>query len=153
MLVLPLGLDRFTFEAPTLIELHQATVHFPIALLLTSVGCEIGGALFKKAESLRATAFWSHILGTISAAIAVALGWFGNPVRGKNDEFAQMVNVHQWWGIAALSIFMFLAIWRLRRVKNRDLPGKFERACYGALSLLGVFVIAMTGWLGGHLGA
>jgi uncharacterized membrane protein len=147
--MLPLGLDRFTFEKPSLIELHMASAHFPIALLLTSVACEAIGAVWKKAAGLRTTAFWTHILGTISATLTVALGWFGNPTRGQHNEFAQQVTVHQWWGIAALVIFALLALWRIKRGAKRT-PA--ETLAYALISLLGVAVVSITGYLGAHLG-
>lgn len=147
--MLPFGLERFTFEKPSLIELHMASAHFPIALLLTSVVCEAIGAVWKKASGLRTTAFWTHILGTISAAATVALGWFGNPTRGKNNEFAQMVTVHQWWGIAALAIFALLAVWRLKRGPKCS---RVETTAYALVSLLGVALVSITGYLGSLLG-
>lgn len=148
---LPLGLDRFVFQAPTLIEWHQASVHFPIALLLTSLFCDGAGAFLKVrgARSLRATAIWTQLLGTLGAIVSTALGWFGNPVRGKTGEFAQMVTVHQWWGIATLVIFLLLGTWRLAR---RGYQGKIERAGYALTSVLGAGVLGITGWLGGQLG-
>lgn len=153
---LPFGLDRFPFEAPNLIELHQASVHFPIALLLTSLFCDGVGAIWKaggksgdKAGSWRVTARRTQILGTISAAFSVILGWFGNPVRGKGGEYAAQVTVHQWWGIASLSVFVLLALWRFSR---RGLGVKSGRFGYAALSIAGALVIAITGWLGGQLG-
>jgi uncharacterized membrane protein len=149
MSALPFGLDRFTFEMPSLIEMHQASVHFPIALLLTSVFCEAVAGVWKKAAGLRTTAFWTHILGTISAFVSVGLGWFGNPVRGQDGAFAQMVTVHQWWGIASLAVFAALAIWRLARRKKR---GQLETASYALISVLGVAIISITGYLGAHLG-
>jgi uncharacterized membrane protein len=147
--MLPFGLERFTFEKPSLIDLHMASAHFPIALFLTSVACEAIGALWKKAAGFRTTAFWTHILGTLSAIVTVALGWFGNPTRGKNTEFAQQVTVHQWWGIAALAIFALLAIWRLKRGSKRS---PLEMVAYALISLLGVIVISITGYLGAHFG-
>ncbi len=145
---LPFGLARFTVEAPSLIELHQASVHFPIALLLTSLFCDGIGALWKS-DSWRVTARRTQILGTLSAAVSVILGWFGNPVRGKSGEYAAQVTVHQWWGVAALSVFVLLALWRFSR---RGLSVKGGRFGYAALSILGAMVIAITGWLGGQLG-
>ncbi|RYG71137.1 DUF2231 domain-containing protein [bacterium] len=149
MFALPLGLDRFTFELPTLIELHQASVHFPIGLLLTSVFCDAVGGIWKKAAGFRTTAYWTHMLGTVAAAVSVGLGWFGNPVRGQEGKFAQMVAVHQWWGIASLVVFALLAWWRLARREKR---GSAESVSYAALSLLGVAIISITGYLGAHLG-
>lgn len=147
--MLPLGLDRFSFEKPSLIEIHMASAHFPIALLLTSVLCEAIGSLSKKAAGFRTTAFWTHMLGTLSAAVTVALGWFGNPTRGKHTEFAQQVTVHQWWGISALTIFALLAIWRLKRGSRRT---PLETGAYALVSLVGVIVISVTGYLGAHFG-
>ena len=146
---LPLGLDRFTFEMPDMITLHQASVHFPIGLLLTSVFCEVVGAIWKKASGFRTTGFWTLMLGTISAAISTLLGWFGNPWRFKHNAMAQSIEVHKWWGVAALAIFVVLSLWRLARPQKR---GRFEAAIYAVLMLAGVVVISLTGYMGGHAG-
>lgn len=131
----------------SLLELHQASAHFPIALLLSSVLFDCLGALFKK-DSLRQSAFAMHIFGTLTAILTVALGWLGNPYVGAG-EAAQRANVHRWWGVATLVVFAVLAVWRLARRNNL---AKRERVVYGALALLGTVVVLVTGYLGANIG-
>jgi uncharacterized membrane protein len=142
-----LGLDRFAWGAPELIQLHAAAAHFPIALFLTSVACEALGLVFKK-QSLREGAFWMHLFATLGAGVTVALGWFGNPWRFKHNEMAQTVQVHQWWGIASLSCMVLLLAWRLAR---RNRLGRFEFVAYGLATLLVMSLVAVTGYMGGHM--
>jgi uncharacterized membrane protein len=131
----------------SLIELHQASAHFPIALLLSSVLFDFLGAIFKK-ETLRQSAFAMHLFGTLTAVLTVALGWFGNPYSGAGAA-AQRANIHRWWGVATLVVFALLALWRLAR--RNDLA-KRERLVYGSLALLGVAVVLVTGYLGARIG-
>jgi len=127
--------------------LHAAAAHFPIALFLTSVACELLGLVLRK-QSLRDGGFWMHVFATMGAAVTVAFGWFGNPWRFKHNEMAQIVRVHQWWGVATLSCMLLLLVWRLSR-RNRF--GKWEFAVYGAATLAVMGLVAITGYMGGHL--
>lgn len=145
-----LGLDRFEWAAPQLIELHAAAAHFPIALLLTSVAFEVLGLLRRKA-SLRDAAFYTHLAGVAGAAVTVALGWFGNPWRFKHNEIAQNVNVHKWWGVAVLMTFTLLAFWRgWQRLRGGEMS-RSTRVVFALITLLGVAVVSITGYLGGQL--
>ena len=138
---LPLHWPHFS-----LIELHQASAHFPIALLFSSVLFDFAGAIFKK-ESLRQSGFAMQIFGTLTAICTVALGWFGNPFHGSG-EVAQRANVHRWWGVATLATFALLSAWRLAR--RNDLS-KRERFAYGALAILGAVIVLVTGYLGANV--
>lgn len=148
-----LGLDRFEWGVPELIQLHAAAAHFPIALFLTSVACEALGLAFQKGslkhQALRTSALWMHVFATLGAGVTVALGWFGNPWRFKHNDMAQTVRVHQWWGVATLSFMVLLLCWRLSR---RDKLGRWEAAVYGLATLFVMSLVAITGYMGGHMG-
>ena len=131
----------------SLIELHQASAHFPVALLLSSVLFDFLGAVLKK-DALRQSGFAMHIFGTLTAILTVGLGWFGNPYVGVGAA-AQRANVHRWWGVATLVIFALLALWRLAKSDNL---AKRERMIYSALAVFGALVVLITGYLGANIG-
>lgn len=148
MLALPFGLDQFTFEAPTLIEFHQASTHFPIGLLISALFFDVLGAIFKK-NSLQTTSFWVQMLGTLALFVTLAAGYFGNPFAGKANSMGQMADVHAHFAYWTSGIFGILAIWRLKRAQNWK---NLERNGFCALFLLAVALISLTGYLGAHMG-
>lgn len=142
----------------SLTDLHRASSHFPIGLLMASALFDFLSLALRR-EDFRVTAFWTHLLGVAGAVAAVALGvianpfrddtgWFGSPFRPYDNELAAKVVVHQWAGIAALVVFGLLALWRVLR---RDRIGKRERLAFALATAVGVVVVGATGYLGGHL--
>lgn len=142
----------------SLTDLHRASSHFPIGLLMASALFDFLSLALRR-EDFRVTAFWTHLLGVAGAVAAVALGvianpfrddtgWFGSPFRPYDNELAAKVVVHQWAGIAALVVFGLLALWRVLR---RDRIGKRERLAFALATAVGVLVVGATGYLGGHL--
>jgi uncharacterized membrane protein len=98
----------------SLIEMHMAAAHFPIALMISSVVFDGAGLIFRKAQ-LRDTAFWVHLLAALACVGTVALGLLGNPFRGTAEPLATHVLRHEILGITTMAICIALAIWRVRR--------------------------------------
>ena len=128
-------------------QLHAASAHFPIALLLTSAAFEVA-ALVLRRDDLRSAAFWTLLAGSLGAAATVVLGYLGNPFAGDTGEIAQKVELHQRVGIATVVVFGLLAVWRVAR--NNRLT-RAESVLYALLTLGGVCAVSVTGYLGGHL--
>ena len=131
----------------TMTDLHRASAHFPIGLLLSSVFFDVLGIMMRRPD-LRAAGFWTHLLGFLGAVTTVLVGLLGNPFAGETNDIAAKVLVHQRIGIATLVVFGLLALWRLLR---RNQFGKWEGAVYLAASVAGVALVGATGYLGGHL--
>src|SRR4051794_31917572 len=98
----------------SLIELHMAAAHFPIALMISSVFFDAAGLALRR-ESLREAAFWVNILGAVACVATVTLGLLGNPFSGISGPLGDRVLRHQLMGIATMVICIALAIWRVRR--------------------------------------
>lgn len=128
-------------------QLHAASAHFPIGLLISSAFFELAGVIFRR-EDLKASAFWTHLLGTLGAAGTVVVGFLGNPFAGDTGEMAAKVVLHQRVGVATVIVFGLLALWRVLR-QNRF--SRVERVFYALATLLGVCVVSATGYLGGHM--
>ena len=142
----------------SLIELHQAAAHFPMALLMSSAFFEAMGTALKKQE-LRTTSYWIHLLGLAGGFVTLALGLLGNPfiedmgwVGNPLGDYDQIMVVravrHQWLGIVSLVIFTALAMFR---VKHRDSFSKPKAVLYWLVTVAGVVVLGITGYLGGHV--
>lgn len=96
-------------------NLHPASVHFPIALILTAGIVELLSAL-RLLSGAEQTVRILLVFGAISAVIAAALGWFHTGLWLGGDPIMQW---HRWTGtgIAAVSIGLCLLAGRDR---NRE---------------------------------
>jgi len=141
-----------------MIELHMASAHFPIALLLTQAFFDWVGRFWKKPE-LRTASYWTHLAGVASATVTIAfgslgnpffedIGFLGNPWRDYGHTMAQKAVQHSWTGICGFLLFASLAVWR---VKRKDDFSKSELTIYMLLTVLGMVLVGLTGYLGSHV--
>lgn len=131
----------------SLIELHMAAAHFPIALLVSSVFFDAAGLALRR-EQFRITAFWTQVLGVAAATATVTLGLLGNPFRGADGPLAAAVLRHELMGITTLVICTALAVWRVRR---RNVFSGARLALFAAVSLGVAAAVTATGYLGAHI--
>lgn len=161
-----------------LAELHPIIVHFPIALLFTSVALDIL-ALFLRRAGLVATSSWCLLLGVIGALAAGITGEISSRVTIKSPQVAALVDTHQHVAILSGVIFSFVLVLRvvwlsphiLRWLKPKIpalavVDGKWREimpmlylprtprgliAVYLAVSIFGLVLLGITGYLGGVL--
>lgn len=163
-----------------LAELHPILVHFPIALLLTSVALDFLAVIFRRA-SLIEGATWTLVLGAPSAVIALGSGWLS-----EHDVSAaaapDLLHLHKVCAVLATAIFgiLFLVrlIWQAPRLlgwmymmapsisglasargwlvgfipidEGKPLP-RAAIALYLLLGVAGIALLALTGYLGGAM--
>ena len=141
-----------------LIELHKASAHFPIALLITNVFFDIAGRVFKK-PNFQIVSYWIHLLGVVASIATIILGavgnpffedvgLLGNPLKDYGNEMTHKAVQHSWLGIAGFILFAVLAVWR---VKNRGAFGRVESIVYLSAGIAGVILLGITGYLGSHV--
>ncbi len=125
---------------------HPASVHFPIALWLTS-------ALFDLLYLRRGDRFHFRAaqlligLGLLGAAVTISLGWVDFLAQVKQDvgqAFINKHNTHQWFAYASTVVYAasFLIRWRRPEVSRRRVA---------ILMTAGAILIAVTGYLGGDI--
>lgn len=132
-----------------LIELHQASTHLSIGILLGAVIFDVAALLFSTKRLVwRECAFWMQLLGTAFLFVTFALGFWGNPFAGKAHEMGQRTDWHKVFAYVTLGVFALLALWRLKRGLRW---GRVESGCYAATTLFGLALISVTGWMGGHI--
>lgn len=131
----------------SLIEAHRASTHLSLGLLVGGVLFDCLAGITRKTV-LRDTAFWSQIVGTLLLAGTFALGFYGNPVAGAQSDLGQRAQLHFYAGIATLAIFGVLSLWRMARARGM---GKIELVAYSLLTLAGLAVITVTGWMGSRV--
>jgi uncharacterized membrane protein len=123
--------------------IHPMLVVFPLGLLVTSVLFDIIGLLTTE-TSLTSAAFYMIGVGVVVGVIAAIFGlidWISIPLRTRAK------GIGLWHGLGnALMLGFFGASWFMRR----DAP-EAPAAAALVLSVLGVLLSAVTGWLGGEL--
>lgn len=133
--------------------IHPLTVHLPIGLLLgnallTLLYLRRGDATFEQG------AFHCLWLGWLGTLLAVATGTidaarqlFGAP-NPRGDALG-WINVHALVGIAILAVYW--PAWQARRRRPAILDDPQRRRGYLARLAIGVALVVLDGWLGGHL--
>lgn len=163
-----------------LAELHPIIVHFPIALLITSVALDILAVILRR-SGLTEGATWTLIVGTPGALAALASGWLSEKdvhVAGAGD----ILHLHKVCAVLTSIVFSVLLLLRLAwqsprilgwlrsvfpRVSGLATVQGWTRDClpliysgalprsvvtsYLLLSVLGIVLLGLTGYLGGAL--
>lgn len=125
-------------------SVHPLVVHFPIALLMTSIFLD-GLALLFKRPGLHRVALWNLALGALGAAVAVWTGLRAAEVAKHSFEVHQVMELHRKLGIATLVMGGLVVSWRLF---------KRDRLTTRARLLALFLMLGMAGTLsfGAHLG-
>jgi uncharacterized membrane protein len=123
--------------------IHQMLIVFPLGLLATSIIFDLVH-LATHHSAWGEVAYWMIVCGLIGGALAAVFGfidWLAIPFGTRAKA------IGQWHGIGnAVVMFLFLVSWWLRQ----PLSEKPNVAAF-ILSLIGVGLALVTGWLGGEL--
>ena len=128
--------------------LHPAVVHFPIALLLLNLLLTLRYLRTPDSFTERAAygalvlGWWAALAAITTGTIAVALDW---PLR---PEVLAWVNAHAALGLALLIVYGRALLLRRR---NPAILHEPERRRYLVMLILGAGIVAIDGWVGGHL--
>jgi len=126
-------------------NIHPLFVHFPIALLITAalfyLIAWIGGH-----ESIRWTAFWILMVGTIGAGAALATGLYAGPgVMISESVREHLLRRHMRIMIATSVLTGILAIWAIA-ARPMPLRGRI-------IFLLGLLAVVVLISIGADLGS
>jgi uncharacterized membrane protein len=132
---------------------HALTVHLPIGLLL---GNAVLTALYLRRgdPALEVSAYHCLWLGWLGAGLAVAAGIFDaarqlfDPINPRDDALG-WINAHAAVGFAILVIYW--QAWQIRRRRPEILADPSARRSYLARLAIGLVLLVIDGWLGGHL--
>ena len=123
---------------------HPLIVHFPIALLLTSVLIGLSAVIARR-PSWHRMALWNLTLGVVGAAAAVLTGLQAEVVGRHTFEIWQVMERHKRLGFCTLILGAMLAGWRLSK-RDQLTPGARLVTILMELGLVGTL-----SW-GAHLG-
>lgn len=135
---------------------HPIVVDFAVALLLTSVVCDLLAAVVEEPD-LEIVAWWTLILGTLGAAFAALSGYSAaseatrvaaeTPPPGW-ETARSVIEWHRYTGLATLGTFLALLVWRGRHDGRRpDTAGNV----YWLLVATGATLVCLTAYFGGTL--
>lgn len=132
---------------------HPLTVHLPIGLLL---GNAVLTVLYLRARqpAFETSAFHCLWLGWLGVLLALATGTF-DAVRQlfyasqPRDDALGWINAHALVGIAILVVYW--QAWQMRRRNPATLAEPGTRRVYLIRIMLGVILVVLDGWLGGHM--
>ena len=122
---------------------HPMLIPFPLGLLLTSVVFDVVHLLTDNGKWAE-VAHWMIAAGVVGGIVAAPPGWI--------DWFAippgtRAKAVGLWHGVGNLVVVgLFVVSWLVRR----DAPRELDALAF-VLSLAGVALAAVTGWMGGEL--
>ncbi|NUQ38504.1 MAG: DUF2231 domain-containing protein [Caldilineales bacterium] len=126
---------------------HPLIVHFPIALLLTSVALSWAGRIWKHNNFERAS-WYTLLLGLAGAVFAVISGLLAARSVPLDSPALATLSTHRLLGIATVVVFGLLTLctWRNKGVYS---PGK--RVLHTLIQIIGVALIVGVGLFGGEL--
>jgi len=127
--------------------IHPMVVHFPIALLMTSVVFDLLAIRWRR-SSLEDASLYTLIGGVIGAMLAVATGAVAEELVEETGVPEGALEIHEALGYVVLWIFVGLCAIRfaMRRQWIRERP-----ALSVTFGLVGVVVLAAPGYSGGTL--
>ena len=125
---------------------HPMLIPFPLALWATSFAVDVLFYFLRHPTLLVISKFMIAVgcLGAIAAAIPGIIDWLAI----KNGDVKRVANWHARLNVAALVVFaisLFLRMGSYSELVGRRLTLPF------LLSLVGVILITISGWLGGEL--
>lgn len=132
----------------TVVTMHGAITHFPIAMLVAAFAFEIASLLFRKKE-WHVVGFWLLVTAVLGAIPSLITGWFtGNQfyrsIPHPPADFTQhrlMAFISS--GIALLALILRMAI--------KDNPKGALATVSMILLILSTLVVSYTGYLGGEM--
>jgi uncharacterized membrane protein len=125
---------------------HPLLVHFPIALLVLSVGADIVGS-FADIASLRHTGWWALLGAAIGGGGTAAAGIYDMRRATLSEAVHHRVHRHMRVGIVLVGALVGLALWRWSiHSHGGELP-----LLYLGLAGSAVVLAGFQGWLGGEL--
>ncbi len=123
--------------------MHPMLIVFPLGLLSTAAICDVA-LLITGRETLALLAYWlipAGLVGGVLAAVAGLIDWTAIP---SNTRAKSVGLLHG--GVNAVVLIIFFISWYLRPVP-RSIPDTLSIL----LSITGVLLALIGGWLGGEL--
>jgi len=126
---------------------HPVVIHFPIALFIISVAFDLL-AFWKDNPALAKAAYYNLVAAALAAPVAVVTGLAAWQWQLEGAKLKGTLLLHLALALVSSALIWILCAWRVRRRKD---PQQIPGFIYLYLTLVTVFLIALTGHLGGFL--
>lgn len=126
---------------------HPLFIHFPIAFYFLGVLLTLG-YLWRKDADYERFAYWSFFLSWLAAIVASFVGLVDQGQLAYDDPRQDVLNQHI---SLAILFIIFDGLLVYSRFRWQDILNSPKQWWYLGLILLGMIVIAATGWFGGEL--
>lgn len=149
------------------INLHPATVHFPIAFLLLASGAGLLYLYWRPLDLLRTLTWWPMLLGWLGTLLAMLTGLLAQSGLPPDAPYRTTLNWHITSGLALWVLYGLLLYWQWllwkrppRRAKATTptvtppsdlLQQPAARLRLTLLLLAGIVLVLASGWNGGKL--
>lgn len=148
------------------INLHPATVHFPIAFLLLASGAGLLYLYWRPLEVLRTLTWWPMLLGWLGTLLAILTGLLAQSGLPPDAPYRATLNWHITSGLALWVLYGLLLYWQWllqkrppRRAKVAPpiatpsdlLQQPASRLRLTLLLVAGIVLVLASGWNGGKL--
>lgn len=144
------------------INIHPATVHFPIAFLLLASSAGLLYLYWRPSDVLRNLTWWPMRLGWIGTLVAIVSGLLAQSGLPPQAPYRATLNWHITTGLALWILYGLLLYWqwllgkkpshRQKSAAPADLLQRSEaRLRLTLLILVGIGLILASGWSGGQL--
>jgi uncharacterized membrane protein len=126
---------------------HVVIIHFPIALFITGAAFDVL-ALWRRSGALASAAYYNVVAAAISALPAVATGLLAWQLQLDGARIKGNLRLHLLLGLLSSTALWLACILHLRARQKPHPSWPMGRL---AVEFAGVFLIALTGHLGGFL--
>src|SRR5262245_4091585 len=123
--------------------IHPMLVGFPIALWIFSLICDVAYHAGSLNEFWKSAAFYSMAIGVIGALLAAVPG-FIDYLSITEPRTKKIATTHMILNLVILAMFLFNLGMRYNGAASAEM---FEVV----LSVVAIALLAVSGWLGGHL--
>ena len=132
----------------SMLALHSAVTHFPIAMLIAALLFELGSPIFKKPE-WRMVSFWLLVTAVVTAPISLITGIkTADHLLAQGGVAAHVMQQHRLYAFVASGLALIILAWRIA-VKDRLAKGAIALSL--VLTLFAVAAVGYTGYLGGRM--
>lgn len=156
-----MGYDMTMMVLTYLLNLHPATVHFPIGLLVMASAAGIIYLHWRPIPQLITLTWWPMLIGWISCVVAVLTGLLAQSTLPPDAPYWRLLNSHVTTGLAILLLYgapLYVRWIRRSKVpeqKNGD-PllnsiSQRTRVWITLCFVVGGLLVLITGWSGGQL--
>ena len=118
-------------------------VVFPVGLWVFSLICDLIYHAAAHNEFWKGVAFYTMLVGVIGALLAAAPG-FIDYLSLRDPRIKKIATTHMALNLIVLALFLFNLGIRYNPAAESELLGVF-------LSIVGIVILAVSGWLGGTL--